>query len=98
MPVRNAGRFLAEAVDSVLRQTFRDLELVAVDDGSTDDSLEILQRLATEDPRVSVVTGDARGISAALNRGWHEARGEYIGRLDADDVALPGRLEHQVCF
>src|SRR6478672_8128862 len=99
MPVRDGEAYLEEAVASVLGQTLEDLELIVVDDGSTDSSGEILERLAAADPRVHILTGSTRsGISAALNRGWREARGGYIARLDADDVALPGRLERQVRF
>jgi glycosyltransferase involved in cell wall biosynthesis len=99
MPVYNAENFLAEAVESIQSQTFQDWELVAVDDGSTDSSGTILARFASDDPRVRVLGGEEnRGVAAALNRGWREARGELVARLDADDVALPERLARQVRF
>jgi glycosyltransferase involved in cell wall biosynthesis len=98
MPVRNGERFLSQAVESVRTQTLADLELIAVDDCSTDSTGRILEQSAAADPRIRVVAGTGTGISAALNAGWHEARGDYVARLDADDVAFPERLERQVRF
>ena len=99
MPVFNAETYLAEAVESVLAQTFEELELVAVDDGSSDGSRAILERFARADRRVRVVVNEQnQGISGALNRGWRMARAPYIARLDADDVAPPDRLSRQVEF
>jgi glycosyltransferase involved in cell wall biosynthesis len=99
MPVFNGAAYLAEAVESVLAQTYADLELVAVDDGSQDDSRAILEGYAERDSRVRLLANERNlGISATLNRGWREARGTYIARLDADDVALPDRLARQVEF
>jgi glycosyltransferase involved in cell wall biosynthesis len=95
MPARNAGRYLRAAVQSVLAQTLRDLELVVVDDGSTDDTRQILAGVV--DPRLVVVRLEAsRGLPHALNHGVRAARAELIARLDADDVALPDRLERQL--
>lgn len=95
MGVYNAERFLRAAVESVLGQTLRDVELIAVDDGSTDASPQILASF--DDPRVRVLRQPAnRGHPAALNRGWRAARAPLIARLDADDVAEPQRLERQV--
>jgi glycosyltransferase involved in cell wall biosynthesis len=99
MPVFNAAAFVGEAVESVLRQTLAEIELIAVDDGSTDDSVAILQGYERSDPRVRVLgVGEHRGISRVLNVGWREARAPYIARLDADDVALPDRLVQQARF
>jgi glycosyltransferase involved in cell wall biosynthesis len=95
LPARNAREHLEEAVRSVLAQSFRDLELVAVDDASTDGTAELLARLATEDARVRVVRGEGRGIAAALTVGLAECRAPLIARMDADDVCLPQRLERQ---
>lgn len=100
MPVFNGERWLADAVQSVLGQTVREIELVAVDDGSTDKSGAILKRFAATDERVRLA-GDAKtnlGISAALNTGWRLARSPYIARLDADDIALPDRMARQIAF
>jgi hypothetical protein len=97
MPVYNGEQFLEEAVESIQRQTFADWELVAIDDGSQDSSRSVLRRFAAADPRIRVIENETNGgISAALNSGWQEARGAYIARLDADDVALPERLARQV--
>jgi glycosyltransferase involved in cell wall biosynthesis len=99
MPVYNGEAYLAEAIDSVLGQTLEEFELVAVDDGSQDGSRAILERFARADNRIRVVANERNlGTSGALNRGWRLARGSYIARLDADDVALPGRLSRQVDF
>jgi glycosyltransferase involved in cell wall biosynthesis len=99
MPVFNGETYLAEAVKSVLGQSLQALELVAVDDGSQDGSGAILERFARADRRVQLVTNARNlGMSDALNRGWRLARGPYIARLDADDVALPDRLSRQADF
>lgn len=99
MPVYNGERWLSEALESVLSQSLRDIEVIAVDDGSSDGSRAILERLASIDGRLTVVTNETNlGISAALNRGRRVARSPYIARLDADDVALPERLSRQAEF
>ena len=95
MSVHNDARFVREAVDSVLRQTLPDLELVVVDDASTDATPEILSSVA--DPRLELMRNDERsGLAASLNRGLEAAQGRYVARLDSDDVALPDRLRLQV--
>ncbi len=96
MPVFNGERFLAAAVESVLSQGYEPLELVAVDDGSTDGSAGILERVAAEDGRVRVVSQANQGHAGALNAALEQARGEFVAVLDCDDEALPGRLEAQV--
>jgi len=97
MPTHNCARFLSEAIESILGQSFRDLELVIVDDGSTDGSTELLGRYRAEDDRTRVLRNDRnRGIVYSLNRGLSECRGEYIARMDADDIAVPTRLALQV--
>ena len=97
MAVRDGAAYLDEAVESVLGQTFSDLELVVVDDGSTDRTPEILERFAAGDERVRVrVLAETGGICAARNLGCGEARGRYLACLDADDVAAPERLELQL--
>jgi glycosyltransferase involved in cell wall biosynthesis len=95
LAAHDAERFLTAAVASVLRQTVRDLELVVVDDGSSDRTAELLEEIT--DPRVVVVRNDERaGLAASLNRALDLASGRYVARLDADDVALPRRLERQL--
>ncbi|MGH3441161.1 MAG: glycosyltransferase family 2 protein, partial [Nitriliruptorales bacterium] len=96
MPVRDGRRFLSFAIESVLSQTVRDLELVVVDDGSRDESPEIVRGFAARDERVRLLRQEPGGISAALNAGLEAANGRWVARLDADDVALPGRLERQL--
>src|SRR4051812_38318159 len=98
MPVYNAGRYLAEAVDSVLTQSFRDFEFVIVDDGSTDGSAAMLDDYARQDSRVKLVRRPNTGIVGALNDGLRECRGEFVARMDADDVSLPERFEKQVAY
>jgi len=95
LTVHDGEQFVPTALESVLRQTVDDLELLVVDDGSTDGTPAILDAIA--DPRLRVLRSDAQlGLARSLNRGLEEARGEYVARLDADDVALPRRLERQL--
>ncbi len=89
VPVYNVARYLPECLDSLLAQTLRDLEIVAVDDGSTDESPAILARYAAKDGRVRVVTQKNGGYGRAMNAGIAAATGEYVGILEADDVAPP---------
>ena len=98
MPVYNGEAYLREAVESVLGQTETNIELVAVDDGSTDSSRAILRQFALQDPRVRVFEEEHKGLVATLNRGLDVARARYICRLDADDIAMPDRIEKQVRF
>ena len=94
----NGERYIAEAVGSILGQTWRDLELVVVDDGSTDGTRAILHGIAARDDRLRVIEKDNEGLIATLNRGIADARGPYIARLDHDDVSRPERIERQVEF
>jgi len=98
MPVYNAQRYLAEALQSVLSQTFTDFELIVVDDGSKDESLSIIKRVAGRDPRLKLISRPNTGIVGALTDGIEAARAEVIARMDADDVCLPQRFERQVEF
>lgn len=97
MPVLNGGPFLRAAIESVLAQTHGDLELLVVDDGSSDGSPELAESVG--DARVIVIRNERRaGLSAALNLALRRARGELVARLDADDVARPERIARQVEF
>ena len=97
LQVFNGWRYIAGAVDSVLSQTFRDFELLIVDDGSTDDTVEIVRGF--EDSRIRLVRNSCRlKLSGALNRGLGLARGRYVARMDADDICLPTRLAVQSAF
>ena len=94
IPVYNAERYLCRCLDSVLTQTLRDIEVVCVNDGSTDGSSEILADFARQDPRVKVLTQENLGQGAARNRGLEAAKGEYVYFMDADDeLALADALE-----
>jgi glycosyltransferase involved in cell wall biosynthesis len=96
LPVYDAERYLDEAVESILAQTFSDFELLAIDDGSRDSSVARLESYARSDSRVRVVRQTHAGLVATLNAGLALARGELIARMDADDVSLPDRLSLQV--
>ncbi len=96
LPVRNGLPYLPAAVESVLRQTFRSLELLIIDDGSTDGTAAWLQTLT--DPRVRHLTSPTPGLASALNTGLAAARGRYIARQDADDWSAPERLARQVAW
>ncbi|HEX3583298.1 MAG TPA: glycosyltransferase family 2 protein [Thermoanaerobaculia bacterium] len=97
VPVFDRERFVAEAIESVVGQEFGDLELLLVDDGSTDRTPQILREWAAREERIRIVTNESNeGIPRALNRGLDHARGEYIARLDSDDLMMPGRLAAQV--
>lgn len=95
MPVRDGARWLGEAICSVQAQTLADFELIIIDDGSKDDSPLIIETIAQGDSRVRAIRQERLGLVAALNRGLSEARGKFIARLDADDLAHPQRLRHQ---
>jgi GT2 family glycosyltransferase len=98
LPVFNAKDYLHEAVDSILKQTFQDFELILMDDGSTDGSLQIAEEFARLDSRVRLFSDIHKGLGYWLNFGLSAAKGELVARMDADDVSLPQRLERQVAF
>lgn len=98
MPVYNSGKYLAEAVESVLDQSFKDFEFLIINDGSTDGSLGILKEYAKKDKRIKIINQENKGLIQSLNKGLEIAQGEYIARMDADDVALPERLTRQYTF
>lgn len=95
MPVYNGERFLPEAVRSVMDQTYRDWELIIVDDGSTDRSREVALEYAAKDDRVSVISQDNAGPAAARNNGVNHARGRWIAFIDADDLWDKDKLKAQ---
>jgi glycosyltransferase involved in cell wall biosynthesis len=99
MPNFNDARFLPQAIESILGQTFSDFEFIIVDDSSTDDSWDIIQAYAQKDSRIIALRNDRNlKICQTLNRGLALAKGEYIARMDSDDVSLPERFERQVKF
>jgi glycosyltransferase involved in cell wall biosynthesis len=98
MPVWNGARWLERALSSLITQTWTDLEIIVVDDGSIDATPQVVTAFAARDARVAPVRREHAGFSAAANAGIAAARGEYIGRLDADDIALPDRFARQVAY
>ncbi|MFL5763695.1 MAG: glycosyltransferase family 2 protein [Bacteroidia bacterium] len=97
MPVYNGARYLTDAVGSVLGQDFTDFELLIIDDGSVDSSVKVIESYA--DPRIRLLkNGKNRGLVMTLNRGLEEAKGEYIARMDCDDICIRSRLSSQVRF
>jgi glycosyltransferase involved in cell wall biosynthesis len=97
MPVFNCAGTVAQAICSILNQTVEDWELLIIDDGSTDNTLEIAASF--DDPRISVTRGEEnKGLPARLNECVSRARGKYFERMDQDDIAYPGRLQHQLEF
>jgi glycosyltransferase involved in cell wall biosynthesis len=98
MPMFNARRYVADSVASVLASDFRDLELLLLDDGSTDGSVEIAREAAAGDDRVRIFLLAHGGVGAARNAGLTHARGEFIANLDADDIMLPARLSRQIAY
>lgn len=99
LPVYNGKKFLSEAIESVIAQTYSDWEIIAVNDGSTDASLEILRKYEQQLPsKINVINQENYGISIARNRAIASAKGEYIAFLDCDDLWLPNKLKKQVDF
>lgn len=98
MPVYEAERYLEEAIESILAQSMDDFELIALEDGSSDDSPRILAALAVRDDRVRVHAAPHEGLLRRLNEGIELARGTYIARMDADDISYPDRFKRQFAY
>lgn len=98
MSVFNGQAYLAEAVESILNQTFRDFTFIIIDDGSTDKTAETLAHYAKLDPRIRIISHANKGRAVSLNIGIEAAKSEYIARMDADDVALPERFQREFDF
>lgn len=97
MPVYNGEKYLREAIESILKQTFKDFEFLIINDGSTDKTSEIINSFS--DPRIILAPNEKnQGLIFSLNKGLDLAQGEYIARMDADDISLPERLEKQINF
>ncbi|HEX4124441.1 MAG TPA: glycosyltransferase [Tepidisphaeraceae bacterium] len=96
LPAHNARRFLAEAVRSVVQQTFTDFECIVVDDGSTDSTAFLLAHLARQDERIKPIGIEPSGIAKACNVGLQHASGTFVARMDADDICRPERFARQV--
>ena len=97
MPFYNTENFIKETIESLLNQTFKDFELIVVDDGSTDKSPEIISSF--KDPRIKLIQNEQRkGIVYSRNKGLSEANGEFYAPFDSDDIALPHKFERQIQF
>ena len=99
LPCYNAQLFLNKAIDSILKQTYNNFELICIDDCSTDKTAEILKYYESLDSRIKVYTNKKNlKIAETLNIGLQHAKGKYIARMDADDISIPNRIELQVSF
>lgn len=96
MPVYNGSFYLKEAILSILNQTYKNFEFIIIDDGSTDNSLEIIQEFNDKDNRIQYISRENRGLVFSLNQALGISSGKYIARMDADDISLPNRLLKQV--
>jgi glycosyltransferase involved in cell wall biosynthesis len=94
LPVYNAEKYIKQAIDSILNQTFSDFEFIIINDGSTDNSLAVIKSIT--DKRIIIINQENKGLIASLNYGIDISKGEYIARMDADDIAFPNRFEEQV--
>jgi glycosyltransferase involved in cell wall biosynthesis len=98
LPVFNGARTLSEALESVLSQSFRDFELIVVDDGSEDGTPDVIEKYMRSDPRLKPIRITNSGIVVALNTGIAAAAGRYVARMDADDICEPARFDKQVAY
>jgi|TARA_B110000879_G_scaffold97898_1_gene133283 glycosyltransferase involved in cell wall biosynthesis len=98
MPVYNAEFYLEEAITSILNQTYKNFEFIIIDDGSNDNSLEIIQKASSKDSRIICISRENKGIIYSLNEGIKLSKGSYIARMDADDISYPDRFEEQYKF
>lgn len=94
MPVFNSEAYLKDAIESILNQTFKNFEYMIINDGSTDNSLQIINQF--NDQRIKVINQKNKGIIASLNKGITNTKGQFIARMDADDISLPNRFEEQL--
>ena len=93
IPVYNSEKYISECLDSVLNQTFKDIEIICIDDGSTDKSFDILNRYNIKEKRITLLTQKNLGQSVARNKALEIAKGEYIYFLDSDDYIEPNLIE-----
>lgn len=98
MSVYNGERYLRQSVESILKQTFDDFEFIIIDDGSTDNASGILEEYQKSDSRIRLLRQENMGLTRSLNRGINLAKGEYIARMDSDDISTPERLAKEVGF
>jgi|APSaa5957512535_1039671.scaffolds.fasta_scaffold63062_2 glycosyltransferase involved in cell wall biosynthesis len=98
MPVYNCEKYLHESIPSILAQSFQNFEFIIINDGSTDKSEEIIRKYQKKDNRIIHLIQENQGIAKSLNRGIEESRGQYIARMDADDISHPKRFELQLDY
>ena len=98
MSVYNGDRYLDEAIDSILSQTYENFEFIIINDGSTDHTKDILSSYSNQDNRIRVFHQKNHGLTFSLNRGLELSRGKYVARMDADDISSPRRLEEQINY
>lgn len=98
MSVFNSEKYLVEAIESILNQTYTNFEFIIINDGSTDSSLEIIQEYMKKDERIVLISRENKGLPYSLNEGIEKAKGKYIARMDADDISLLTRFEDQLKF
>lgn len=96
MSVYNGEKYLSEAIESVLNQTYKDFEFIIINDGSSDSSLEIIKKYQNQDERIVLISRENKGLVASLNEGIEKAKAKYIARMDADDICLATRFEEQI--
>lgn len=96
IPAYNAGDFVAQTLQSVIDQTHKALEIIVVDDGSTDETASICRRFAAADPRIQILSTENRGVAAARNTGIEASKADYIAFLDADDLWHPTYVERML--
>lgn len=99
MSAYNSEKYVAEAIESILNQTFSDFEFIIVNDGSTDKTADIIDKYANEDKRIKFINNKQnQGLIAALNSAWPLCSGEYVARMDSDDISLPDRFAIQIAY
>lgn len=98
LPVYNCEKYLQYAIESILEQTFKDFEFIIINDGSTDQSREIIESYQKLDSRIKVINQKNQGLTKSLNKGISISKGDYIARMDADDISFPQRFEKQVAY
>lgn len=97
-PVYNSEKFLTEALSSIIEQLYTNIEIIIINDGSTDNSLEIIKSFQKRDHRIKIISRENKGLVSSLNEGISNAEGDYIARMDADDISTPDRIYKQLNY
>lgn len=98
LPVYNGEKYLVEAIESILTQTHENFEFIIINDGSTDNTLKIIEKYREKDNRIVLISRENKGLARSLNEGINLSKGQYIARMDADDISIDIRLETQINF